>query len=138
VAHDPGASRRSIPPLLGEGFREACSKARAQTRRENAQYVPALRGRYHDPTGTQEYASMQEPNSPEEVFALHKLRRADPQHFLEIVDEWLRENPRNFRAYFRRHFAWADMGEPRRALDDLNKVVELGPTPAAFCARGAI
>jgi tetratricopeptide (TPR) repeat protein len=81
---------------------------------------------------------MQEPNSPEEVFALHKLRRADPQHFLEIVDEWLRDNPGNFRAYFRRHFAWADMGKPQRALDDLNKVVELAPTPAAFCARGAV
>lgn len=81
---------------------------------------------------------MQEPNSPEEVFALHKLRREDPQRFFEIVDEWLREDPRNFRPYFRRHFAWADMGEPRRALDDLNKVVELAPTPAAFCARGAI
>lgn len=25
---------------------------------------------------------MQEPNSPEEVFALHKLRREDPQRFL--------------------------------------------------------
>ena len=81
---------------------------------------------------------MQEPNSPEEVFALHKLRRADPQRFLEIVNEWLRDNPRNFRAYFRRHFAWADMGEPQLALDDLNKVVELAPTPAAFCARGAV
>ena len=81
---------------------------------------------------------MQEPNSPEEVFALHKLRRADPQRFLEIVDEWLRDDPRNFRAYFRRHFAWADMGEPRLALADLDKVIELAPTQAAFCARGAV
>jgi tetratricopeptide (TPR) repeat protein len=81
---------------------------------------------------------MQEPNSPEEVFALHKLRRADPRLFLEIVNERLRENPRNFRAYFRRHFAWADMGEPRRALADLDRVIELAPTPAAFCARGAV
>jgi tetratricopeptide (TPR) repeat protein len=81
---------------------------------------------------------MQEPNSPEEVFALHKLRRADPQRFLEIVDEWLRANPRNSRAYFSRHFVWADMGEPRRALADLDRVIELAPTQAAFCARGAV
>jgi tetratricopeptide (TPR) repeat protein len=81
---------------------------------------------------------MQEPNSPEELLALHKLRRADPQRFLEIVDEWLRDNPRNSRAYFRRHFAWADMGDPQRALADLDKVIELSPTQAAFCARGTV
>jgi hypothetical protein len=28
---------------------------------------------------------MQEPNTPEEIFELHKLRRADPQRFLQIV-----------------------------------------------------
>lgn len=81
---------------------------------------------------------MQEPDSPDEVFALHDIRRGDPERFLEIVNEWLRENPQNARAYFRRHFVWSDLGEQRRALDDLNKVVEFGPTQAAFCARGMI
>jgi hypothetical protein len=71
---------------------------------------------------------MQEPNTPEEIFDLHELRRADPRRYLETVNEWLKENPRNFRAYFRRHFVWSDLGEPRRALDDLDKVVELNPT----------
>lgn len=81
---------------------------------------------------------MQEPTSAEEVLALHRLRRADPQRFLEIVNAWLQENPQNSRAYFKRHFVWNDIGEPRRALDDLNKVVALDPTPAAFCARGMV
>jgi tetratricopeptide (TPR) repeat protein len=81
---------------------------------------------------------MQEPKTPEEVFALGELRRADPQRFLKIVDEWIQENPRNFRPYFRRHFAWSDMGEPRRALADLDKVIELAPSQAAFCARGRV
>jgi tetratricopeptide (TPR) repeat protein len=81
---------------------------------------------------------MQEPKTPEEVFALAELRRADPQRFLKIVDEWLRENPQNFRPYFRRHFLWSDMGESRRALADLDKVIELAPSQAAFCARGMI
>jgi len=81
---------------------------------------------------------MQEPISPEDVFALHELRRENLQSYLDIVNEWLRNNPKNFRAYFRRHFAWNDMGEPRRALADLNKVIELAPTPAAFCARGRV
>jgi tetratricopeptide (TPR) repeat protein len=81
---------------------------------------------------------VQEPNSSDEVFALHQLRRSNLPHYFEIVNEWLQENPDNFHAYFRRHFAWSDMGEPRRALDDLTKVVELAPTQAVFCARGRV
>jgi tetratricopeptide (TPR) repeat protein len=81
---------------------------------------------------------MKEPETPEEVFALYELRRADPQRFLKIVDEWLQEEPRNFRPYFDRHFLWEDLGEPRRALDDLDKVIELAPSQGAFCARGRI
>jgi tetratricopeptide (TPR) repeat protein len=81
---------------------------------------------------------MQEPNTPEEIFDLYELRRADPQRYLKIVNEWLKENPRNFRAYFRRHFVWSDLGEPHRALDDLEKVIELNPTQPAFFARGMI
>jgi tetratricopeptide (TPR) repeat protein len=82
--------------------------------------------------------SMQEPQTPEDVFALHDLRRSNLQRYLEIVNEWLQKNPRNFRAYFRRHYAWDDMGEPQRALDDLTKVIQLAPNQAAFCARGRI
>jgi len=81
---------------------------------------------------------MQEPISPEDVFALHKLRRANLRRYLDIVNEWLRKNPKNFRAYFQTAFRVERRGEPRRALADLNKVVELAPTPAAFCARGRV
>jgi tetratricopeptide (TPR) repeat protein len=81
---------------------------------------------------------MKEPETPEDVFALGELRRADPQRFLRIVDEWLQQNPQNFRPYFRRHFHWSDIGQPRRALDDLDKVIELAPSQAAFCARGRV
>lgn len=81
---------------------------------------------------------MTEPTSPEEVLALHDLRRSDPRRYLEIMNEWLQTNPQNFRAYFRRHFVWTDMGDLSRALNDLNKVVELAPTQAALCARGAV
>jgi len=81
---------------------------------------------------------MKEPKSPQEVFQLQKLRRDDPQRFLQIVNNWLKEDPRNFRAYFKRHFVWSDMGQPRRALEDLDKVVELNPTQPAFFARGMV
>jgi tetratricopeptide (TPR) repeat protein len=82
--------------------------------------------------------SMKEPRSANEVFALHDLRRSNLQRYMEIVNEWLRQNPRNPRAYFRRHYAWDDMGEPRRALDDLTKAIQLAPNQAVFCARGRI
>lgn len=81
---------------------------------------------------------MREPNTPDEIFKLHELRRADPQRFLQIVNEWLERDPQNYSAYFRRHFVWKDAGELRRALDDLDKVVELHPSQAAFCARGML
>jgi tetratricopeptide (TPR) repeat protein len=81
---------------------------------------------------------MQEPNTPEEIFALHRLRRADPQRFLEIVNGWLQENPRNFHAYFKRHYVWSQLGQPRRALDDLDKVIELAPSQPHFFARGMV
>ena len=58
---------------------------------------------------------MKEPITPEEVSAFHKLLRTDPQRYLRIVNEWIAENPRNSHAYFDRHFAWMDLGEPQRA-----------------------
>jgi tetratricopeptide (TPR) repeat protein len=81
---------------------------------------------------------MKEERSPEEIWELHQLRRADPQRFLQVIDEWLRENPNNFRPYLSRHFVWSNLGKPRRALDDLDKVIELAPSQGAFCARGRI
>jgi tetratricopeptide (TPR) repeat protein len=87
----------------------------------------------------EEQPSMQQPKSPEEVFALHDLRRSNLQRYMEIVNEWLREDPQNFHAYFDRHYAWHDMGEPRRALDDLTKAIQLAPkNQAIYCARGRI
>jgi tetratricopeptide (TPR) repeat protein len=81
---------------------------------------------------------MKQPTTPEEVSALHKLLRADPQAYLRIVNEWIEENPNNHHAYFSRHFAWMDLGQPQRALDDLNKVIELAPEPVAFIMRGEV
>ncbi len=79
---------------------------------------------------------MKEPTTPEEVKVLHDLLRSDPQHYLQIVNGWIAENPANSHAYFDRHFAWMNLGEPRRALDDLNKVIELNPRLFQFCHAG--
>jgi len=70
-----------------------------------------------------------EPTTPEELLATHKILRSDPQRYLRMVNGWIEENPANLHAYFDRHLVWIKLGEPRRALDDLNKVVEFESTP---------
>jgi tetratricopeptide (TPR) repeat protein len=83
-------------------------------------------------------ARMKEPTTAEEVLALHKILRADPQRYLRIVSGWIEENPGNFHAYFERHFGWMRIGEPHRALEDLNEVVRLDHRPTALQARGQV
>jgi tetratricopeptide (TPR) repeat protein len=81
---------------------------------------------------------MKEPTTPEEVLALHKILRADPQRYLQIVNEWIQENPENGHAFYDRHQAWMRIGEPLRALQDLNRAIELRPDPTALQARGNV
>jgi tetratricopeptide (TPR) repeat protein len=69
---------------------------------------------------------------------LDSALRADPQRYLRIVNGWIQENPNNHDAYFGRHFAWMKLGEPQRALDDLNKVIELERDRMAFLSRGEV
>jgi tetratricopeptide (TPR) repeat protein len=69
---------------------------------------------------------------------LHDPLRSDPQRYLRIVEERLQRDPDSPDAYFDRHFAWMRLGQPRRALDDLNKVVALAPSQSAFMSRGEV
>jgi tetratricopeptide (TPR) repeat protein len=84
--------------------------------------------------------SMKQPTTSDEVLTLHNLLRADPQQYLRIVKRWIAEDPRNSSAYFNRHFAWLALGEPQRALEDLNKVIEFEPepNPLTFLSRGDV
>jgi tetratricopeptide (TPR) repeat protein len=81
-----------------------------------------------------------QPNTAEEFEALHQILRTDPQRYLRIVNRWIVQNPNDAGAYFSRHSAWMKIGEPRRALDDLNKTIELDRQPDAmsFMARGEV
>jgi tetratricopeptide (TPR) repeat protein len=81
---------------------------------------------------------MKEPTTPGEVKILHDIRSTDPQRYLKIVDGWLNENPNNHHAYLDRHFAWMNLGEPHRALEDMNKAVELNPDADTFFLRGEV
>ncbi len=81
---------------------------------------------------------MKDPTTPDELKTLQNIRRTDPQRYFKIVEGWLNENPNNRFAYLDRHFAWMNLGEPHRALDDMNKVVELNPDADAFFLRGEV
>ena len=81
---------------------------------------------------------MDEPNNAEDVLKLHNILRSDPQRYMRIVNNWLLQNPNNVHAYFDRHFAQMNLGEPRLALEDMNRVVELAASPGAFLARGDV
>jgi tetratricopeptide (TPR) repeat protein len=79
---------------------------------------------------------MKEPTTPEEVMVLHKLLRTDPRRYLQIVNGWIHENPANSHAYFDRHLAWMKLGDSQRALEDLNKVIQLDPEPRSIPFSG--
>jgi tetratricopeptide (TPR) repeat protein len=81
---------------------------------------------------------MKEPATGEEVKAFHDLLRSNPQHCLQIVNSWIEENPASSNAYFDRHLVWMKTGEPQRALDDLNKAIELQPDSMSFMSGGEI
>jgi tetratricopeptide (TPR) repeat protein len=87
---------------------------------------------------SEEIESIKEPTTPEETLALHKILRSDPQRYLRIVNDWIRQDPTNPHAYFDRHFVWMRIGEPRQALEDLNKVIELKPDTVSFLSRGEV
>jgi tetratricopeptide (TPR) repeat protein len=69
---------------------------------------------------------------------LLKLLRSETARYLQIVNGRIAENPANAHAYFDRHLAWMKLGDPQRALDDINKTIELEPEPVAFIMRGEV
>src|ERR1700730_8650704 len=86
------------------------------------------------------FESVQEPTTPEELLATHQILRSDPERYLRIVNEWIAEDPGNSDAYFDRHLAWMHMGEPKRALEDLNTAIQLKsePSPLSLFSRGLV
>jgi tetratricopeptide (TPR) repeat protein len=81
---------------------------------------------------------MKQASTAEELAELHKLLRSDPRKYLEIVNEWIKEDPSNPNIYFSRHYAWMELGEPRRALDDMNTSIKLEPNQYSYLARGEV
>ena len=81
---------------------------------------------------------MKQPTTAEGILELHQILRKDPQRYLQIVTEWIQQDPRNSHAYYDRHLAWMKLGEPQRAIVDISKTIELRPDQSAFEARGNV
>lgn len=63
------------------------------------------------------------------------LMFSDPQRYLSLLNEHLRQNPSNAISYGRRHQVWATLGRRDLALKDLDTAIGLDPGNAAlrFC-----
>jgi tetratricopeptide (TPR) repeat protein len=67
-----------------------------------------------------------------------ELLRADPEKYLELVQEFVRANPDNADGYFSRYQAYRRLGRYDLALCDLDKVLSLQPHWVVYQARGNV
>lgn len=79
-----------------------------------------------------------EPRDVDELKALHDILRLDPRRYLRIVEGWISQNPDNLDAYFSRHLAWTALGEWRRVLEDLDRVIAHAPDAMDYLSRGEV
>lgn len=68
----------------------------------------------------------------------HKLMRTDPERYLAMANEVIRQNPSDPHAYFSRHHIWARLGRLDLALQDLDSDIGLSPHPVSVECRGDI
>jgi len=81
---------------------------------------------------------MKQPSNEVELKALHNILRYEPERYLGIVNDWIKENPEEPHLYFDRHFAWLRLGQPWRAIDDLNKVITYNGNEIELMTRGEV
>src|SRR6266481_5306366 len=67
------------------------------------------------------------------------LLRSDPQSYLELVQEFVRQNPNDWRGYGFRHEAWSELGRHDLALADIDNAIALRePHPLLHLLRGMV
>ncbi len=81
---------------------------------------------------------MGSPVTFDEVDRQFHLLRSEPQKFLALTDELVRQRPDDARAYFSRHWAGGYLNRPDLALADLDKSIALAESFTAHEARGDI
>jgi len=66
------------------------------------------------------------------------LLRKSPEKYLELANEFVKNNPDHAGGYFRRHFAWENLGHVELALQDLRTAHKLDPKNVDYYALGRV
>jgi tetratricopeptide (TPR) repeat protein len=66
------------------------------------------------------------------------LLRSEPEKYLELADEFIKQNPDDAHGYFTRHWAWKRLGRLDLALADLDRSVRIEAHSATFRARALV
>jgi tetratricopeptide (TPR) repeat protein len=66
------------------------------------------------------------------------LLRSEPEKYLGLAEEFIRQNPDDSHGYFTRHWAWKRLGRMDLALADLDHSLRLEPHAVTFRARGSV
>ena len=74
----------------------------------------------------------------EDINRQHDLLRVDPSRYIEEINEMVSQSPNDPDPYFTRHYGWLRLGQLERALDDLNRSLELEIGPVPLKARGLL
>lgn len=76
--------------------------------------------------------------SPDELKAELDILLRDPQRYVDLISEAIRESPDDGGEYFSRHQGWLRLGKVELALADLERAIELRPHQLYLLARGRI
>lgn len=64
--------------------------------------------------------------------------RSEPEQYLNLADEFIRQNPEDPHGYFTRHWAWKRLGRLDLALTDLDRSLQIEPHAVTFRARAMV
>jgi tetratricopeptide (TPR) repeat protein len=81
---------------------------------------------------------MKQPSTEAELKEFHNILKHAPHRYLDIVNAWIEEDPSNIEAYFDRHFAWMRLGQPLRAIEDMDRVIGTQGNQIELMTRGEI
>jgi len=76
--------------------------------------------------------------SIDDIDGQFQLLRADPEAYLELINEFVAQHPDRANLYFARHQGWECLGLFELALDDLDKSLALEDHYVTHRARGKI
>jgi len=66
------------------------------------------------------------------------LLQSEPEKYLALCNEYVRQHPSDSHGYFSRHQVWERLGRSDMAIRDLNGSLDIEEHPATLCARGIL